>query len=164
MKTFKDAEGTEWSVDVNTDTIQTVRDLLDIDLLQIGEDAALHNRLCMDPVFLVNLLYVVCKQQADERKMEDRAFGRRMKGDAIDSAVEALIEELVNYFPKSKRTVLQKAVDKAKAVQALAMERAVREIDGLDVEKLLVDAIRGSSSTNSPASSASTPDHLRSAS
>ncbi len=154
MKPFKDRESTEWKVDINIDTIKSVRDLLKVDLLLIGEDPALHNQLSTNPVFLVDLLYVVCKEQAEEREVDDRAFGRRMKGDAIEDAADALISELVDFFPKGKRTALQKAIEKATAVQTLAMERAVREIDAMDPAAMLDNAIRGSSSTSSPASSA----------
>jgi hypothetical protein len=157
MKTFKDCESTEWAVAINVDAVKRVRDTLGTDLLTIGDDPTLHHRLANDPVFLVDLLYVVCKPQADERTVSDEQFGRRMAGDALDGAAEALLTELVNFFPKARRTPLQKAIEKATAVQTLAMERAVREIDAMDVEALLADAMRGNSSTSSPASSASTP-------
>lgn len=153
MKPFKDTEGTEWLVKIDVATIKRVRDTADVDLLSIGENPTLHAQLQNDPIFLVDLLYVVCRPQADERGITDVQFGERMAGDAIDAAVEAFLVELVNFFPKVKRAPLEKAVEKAAAAQRIAMARATTEIDSLDVQKLLDEALtRGSSSTSAPAS------------
>lgn len=153
MKTFKDSESTEWSISVNVATVKRVRDKLEVDLLTIGENPALHARLRTDPIFLVDLIYVLCQPEADARSISDEDFGRRMAGDALDGAVEAFLTELVNFFPKATRAPLAKAVEKAAAAQALAMTRATTAIDQLDVQKLLDDASTAGSSSTKPQAS-----------
>ena len=92
MRTFKDNAGRTWSLTLSVWTVKKVRDLLGVDLLDLGGESAsaqkpgLLFRLISDPVLLVDVLYVVCKDQADSASVTDEQFGRAMGGDAIDAA------------------------------------------------------------------------------
>ena len=101
MKTFTDNAGRTWTVVVNVDAIKRVRGLLSVDLLSIVE-GTLIDRLIRDPVLLCDIVYAVCKPEADARGISDEEFGRSMAGDAIEHATTALLEELVDFFPSPR--------------------------------------------------------------
>ena len=169
MRTFKDNAGRTWSLTLSVWTVKKVRDLLGVDLLDLGGEPAtgpsdkkpgLLFRLIADPVLLVDVLYVVCKDQADGASVTDEQFGRAMGGDAIDAATKAFLEELADFTPSPR--------DRARARKVIATTWAMIEKaqDVLDAkaEKELPAAVEsalsalGNSSTSSPDSSAQTQD------
>lgn len=176
MKTFKDSTGREWTIEVNTVTAKRVRSLLDVDLFKVVEDRGLLTQLGQDPIFLVDLLYVVCKPQADAltvsveevladgkrqftmRRFTDEDFGAAMVGDAVEDGATALIEDLISFSPRPSRETLgqiwkmsQEAASKARLDVA---ERVTKELPGV-IERALASA--GGSLTGVPESSVSTP-------
>jgi hypothetical protein len=158
MKTFKDNEGRSWDVTVNVDAIKRVRGLVDVDLLEAA-DGKLIEKLVCDPVLLCDVIYALCRPQADRQSVSDEQFGQSMAGDAIDDATAALLEELVNFFPQAKRRVLSKALGKLKELESRAIEHAEAQLDGGALEAQMEKLLRspGNSSGHAPASSDSTP-------
>lgn len=160
MHTFTDRNKTQWEVSVTVDTIKRVRGLLDVDLLEVVGNEALLPKLIGDPILLCDVIYAVCKPQADEREITDEDFGRAMAGDAIDGATEALLEELTDFFPQPKRRLLRTALQKLKELQRMILQKAEARIESGELEKdLLRQLDAGGLSTTSPESSDSTPDH-----
>jgi hypothetical protein len=168
MRTFKDNADRTWSLTLSVWTVKKVRDLLGVDLLDLGGEAATRDkpgllfRLIADPVLLVDVLYVVCRDQADSASITDEQFGRAMGGDAIDAATRAFLEELADFTPSPRdraraRKVIATTwamIDKA---QDVLDAKAEKELPAA-VETLLAEmSALGSSSTSSPASSESTP-------
>ena len=158
MKTFNDNSGRVWSVSLNVDAIKRVRTLVDVDLMQ-AVGGKLLERLTTDPVLLCDVLYAVCKAEADAKNVTDEEFGRALAGDAIDAATTALLEELVDFFPQAKRRVLGKAMGKLKTLQARALEVAEKRLDSPELEREIEAALNGAGSLsgNSPVSPESTP-------
>jgi len=158
MKTFKDNAGRAWTVTVNVDAIKRVRSLLDVNLMD-AVDGKLLERLVSDPVLLCDVIYVLCKPEADQKNVTDEDFGRSMAGDAIEHATTALLEELVDFFPLGKRRLLTKALDKLKTLEAKALEVAEKRLDSPELEAEMEAALNGigDSSLKSPEPSASTP-------
>jgi len=158
MKTFTDNAGRTWTVTVNVDAIRRVRSLLSVDLLSVA-DGKLLERLVADPVLLCDVIYAVCRPEADTKQVSDEDFGRAMAGDAIDLATTALLEELVAFFPLAKRRLLAKALSKLKTLEARALEVAQQRLDSPELETRLAAALSelGSSSGSLPGSPASTP-------
>lgn len=112
MKTFKDNNGKTWTVSINSYGIKRVRDLLDIDLLEVIEGKII-DKLIADPVLLCDVVYCVCKPQADKDGVTDEEFGMAMAGDAIDNALKAVLEELVGFFPNPRdRAIVKQLIDK----------------------------------------------------
>ena len=163
MRSFKDNADRTWTVTLNVYAVKKVRDLLGVDLLDLGGDAKDDNgllyRLIADPVLLVDVLYVVCQEQADEANVTDEQFGRAMAGDAIDGATKAFLEELADFTPSPRdraraRKVIEatwKLIDRA---QDVLDARADVELDRAAEAAL---SALGSSSGSSPASSEPTP-------
>ncbi len=128
MKTFTDNAGRTWTIAINVDCIKRVKTLLSVNLLDAIE-GKLIEELVSDPVLQCDVIYAVCKPEADTNEVSDDEFGRAMAGDAIDNATTALLEELVDFFPSGKRQVLAKALAKLKTIQSKAVETASKRLD-----------------------------------
>ena len=137
MKLFTDNAGRAWTVVINVDAIKRVKSLLGVNLLDIV-DGKLLEQLVTDPLLLCDVIYCVCKPEADSRNVSQDEFDRAMSGDAIDGAQAALLQELVDFFPQATRQVLTKALTKLKAFQAKAIELASKRLDDptLDAEMM----------------------------
>lgn len=153
MKTFKDNSGREWKLTVNVGTAKQVKDRLGVDLFRLFDTEA--ERLFSDPCLLVDTLYVLCEKQCKEftvteggntRPLNDAEFGEAMFGDAIEHAAEALLNEVLDFFPSSRRKILREVVNKSEAAAKIMEAQAIEAIQKLDVTQLL-------SSTKSQATS-----------
>jgi hypothetical protein len=135
MKTFKDNAGRTWTVDVNIAAVKRVRSLLDIDLIKGVVKEGVIDELATNPVLLCDVVYAVCKPDADKQNITDEQFGQAMAGDAIDLATEALLKELVDFFPEAKRRVLRKAMGRFKKMEMKALEVADKYLEDPESEK-----------------------------
>ena len=158
MKTFTDNADRTWTVTINVDSVKRVRTLVQVNLLDVLDDgckllAELHD----DPVLLVDVLYCICKPEADAQNVTDEEFGRAMSGDAILQASTALLEELSDFFPNARqRAAMKELLRKTNTVVERLLDHAETTIAELDPESVAQTAI--ASFGNSPESSASTPD------
>jgi regulator of extracellular matrix RemA (YlzA/DUF370 family) len=159
MKTFTDNAGRTWTVTINVDAMKRVRDALGIHLGKVLDDKL--NPLAEileDPIRLVDVVYCLCKQQADSQAVSDVDFGRAMAGDAIMAAADAFVEALTDFFPNARaRAMLTALMGKGRKVRDLMIRRAELEIEALDPEA--VASTLTASSGSSPGSSASIPAH-----
>ena len=166
MKSFTDNTGRAWMLAVTVGTIKRVRALCGVDLANIitlepGKQPKvdLLERLATDPVLLVDVLYAVCKPEADAKNITDEEFGRAMAGDAIELATAALLDEVIDFFPEAKRQVFRKILNatrrfEVKSKQALTELLTDPELDG-KIDAALEQLMNSSSA--SPESSESTP-------
>ena len=158
MHTFVDAAGRTWTVAIHVDALKRVRALAQVDLLEAVEGKLLE-RLTTDPVLLCDVLYALCKPEAQANSVTDEDFGRAMAGDAIEGATTALLEELVDFFPKGRRALLAKALAKMREVESLAQSLAAKRLDDPALLEKVREALGdvGDSSGTSPASAGATP-------
>lgn len=158
MHTFIDNAGRTWTVAINVDAIKRTKDLAGVNLLEVIEGRLL-DRLTTDPILLCDVIYCVCRPEADAKSISDSDFGRAMGGDAIDAATAALLEELVGFFPQGRRKVLAKALAKLKKLEAAALSAVEAKLDSPELEQRMAAQLAslGSSSGSAPASSLSTP-------
>lgn len=140
MKTFKDNAGRSWTVAVNVAAIKRVKGLLDVNLMEAVEGDLLE-KLSTDPVLLCDVVYAICKPEADTQGVTDEQFGQAMAGDAIQHATTALLEELIDFFPLAKRRVLHKALEKLRTVEARAAAYAEAKLDDPALDKQIDDAL-----------------------
>jgi hypothetical protein len=158
MRTFRDSEGREWSVAVNIAAVRRVRDLAQLDLLATADGRLLHE-LAVDPMKLADVLWAIVQPQAQQRDVSPEQFGQALAGETIDRATAALIDELVDFFPAHRRGPMRAARAKLATLLDKAAAAAVATIEQVDVEAMLdlTHPAPGTTSTSSPASSASTP-------
>ena len=137
MKSFTDIKGRAWEIVVTVATVKRARALCKVDLNSIVEldknnkpSAELLERLSSDPVLLVDVLYAICKPQADKLGITDEDFGEAMAGDAIEHATTALLEEVIDFFPEAKRMVMQKILSASRRFSDAARKKLEAELNG----------------------------------
>ncbi len=166
MQKFIDRRGRVWIVDIDNTTLRRVKALTDVRLLD-AIDGDLVTRLSSDPLLLGDVLFAICKPQADQQDVDDDAFAEGLAGDSIDEACKALVDALVAYFPESRRRLLRKAADKQKLIEARGLAAIEKRLDDPnlvdriveDLELKLAVPTSSDSLSDLPAALASTPDH-----
>ena len=118
MTCFTDNQERTWSLSVNVNTLRRVKALCgvmltDLVVLEPGKKPTMEllERLANDPVLLVDVIYAAIKPEADARGISDESFGAAMVGDVLETAVTALLEEVIAFFPSAKRMVLKRLLD-----------------------------------------------------
>jgi hypothetical protein len=157
MKSFKDNAGRTWVLSIHVAAVKKVRALAGVDLYSLVDDRFQGlAKLLNDPVSLVDVIYVLCRDEAEKLGVSDEDFGCAMAGDAIEHAARAFVEELVDFFPDPRvRAGLRKVIDAATAVKDRLMEHLEASVARIDPDFEANRLI--ASSTSSPAPSASTP-------
>jgi hypothetical protein len=155
MRTFVDAKGQTWGLSVHVGSIHRVRDLVGVNLLEVVEGKLLE-RLASDPETLVNVIYALCKPEADKQNISDVQFGESLVGDAIDGATKALYEALTDFFPSRQRQLMAKALAKTNQWQDRALAKGLEMLDSPELDAKL-EKLLNSSSTSLLGLSESTP-------
>lgn len=128
MKIWTDNKGRQWRVSVTVATIKRVRDLTGIDLMGIC-DGTLVAKLAGDPIALVDVLYAVVHPQAMENKVDDNEFADGIGGDCIQAGLDALMTELIDFFPAPKKSVFARVWEGLKQVEAKAVNQAMSKVE-----------------------------------
>ena len=159
MKVFKDKESREWEINLTIGAVKRVRDLVGVNLFELEEgDPPLLTRLSIDEILICDILYCLCKLQADRRGISDEQFGELLTGDVIMAGMDAFYAEMVDFFRVRGRMDRVKALQVQLKTVQMAVERVGKEIDGLQIEKQIEDAF-GNVSFDSPEPSGLTPPH-----
>lgn len=161
MKTFRDNKGREWLIAVNVTAIKRVRGLVNINLLDVLEHKAdLLRRLVSNIELVCDVLYALCKPEADSKGVTDVDFGEALAGDAIDQATTVLLDELADFFPSpNDRANLKRLIEATH--QAAARAQELVEVQMRERLPLIIDSVLEnvkSSFGSLPGSAASTPD------
>ncbi|MDP5053114.1 MAG: hypothetical protein NWP69_04940, partial [Congregibacter sp.] len=76
---------------LSTSIVTPLKALTGVQLLE-AIDGDLITRLSTDPLLLGDVLFAICKPQADKQEITDESFGEGLAGNAIDDATNALLE------------------------------------------------------------------------
>lgn len=161
MRTFQDNAGRTWLVGVNVTAVKRARALVGVDLYAVvaGGPETL-NGLLGDIVKVVDVLYVVCQDQADKEEVSDEDFGRALGGDALQHAADALVGAIIDFFPQPRvRDALRKVAEADRAVKEKVLALTEERLARIDVAAEAESALRrwSAPSTSARASPASTP-------
>ena len=176
MHSFK-ANSIDWLVKIDFAARNRVKATLGVDLLKcLDADSNVYQRLGTDVEFALDILYVVCQEQAALLDISKEQFGADLGGDDLAVAMEALVAETIDFFPNEERRKLMTALQgKIEHAQATAIRLAKGRLDQLDeawIEKQMTMALEkglprpmgdarvsspSSSSGGAPESAASTP-------
>ena len=162
MHSFVDNSRRTWEIAINVAAVKRIRGLLGIDLYALVDDGFKSlSKLVSDPVTLADVLYCLCKDQAERQTITDEDFGRALAGDVITQAADAFVEELIDFFPDARaRGSLRKAIEAGKAVREKVLNHAEKILDAINPETEAQKWINSSGTW--PESSAVTQDHLAS--
>lgn len=147
MLAFRDKQGRSWEPEVNVVTIGRVRLALGINLLELllqanapDDNGTLAERLS-DPCLLVDVLYLLCKDQADRLGITDDDFGRSMTPDGIEDGWGAVLEGIVSFSPRGLRPAHQRILEKARAYQRAAEAKIEAMVTGTEFDRILDQAM-----------------------
>ena len=177
MKEFKDDQGRPWMVALTVAAADRVRGLVTIDVTEDVEqaDGRIERQRRTEPFDLIDagnisrtlevlrsqyhkigeILYAICRKQADEKKLTKEDFLEGLKGDALEAGVKALEAELVDFFPPRLRKMVGLLVAKMDEMATELTAKAEAGLAAATVESLI--AASGMPSTRPPESSASIP-------
>lgn len=166
MQKFVDRKGRVWVVDLDNTALRRVKTITGVSLMD-ALDGELVAKLASDPLLLGDVLYAVCKPQADKEDVTDEQFGEGLAGDSIAEATNALIEAIVAYLPEQKRRLMKKAAEKQRQIETRGLAAVEKHLDDpnlvdrivQDLETNLQASALNASSSDSPASSESTQGH-----
>ena len=158
MKVFKDRLGREWSLELNILTIKRIKDLAKVDLLQIGSGKV--NSLTDDPYKIVEVLGLLVADQIKTLGISQDVFLAGLSGESLDQASQALLEELVDFFPSRRGVILRKILATAREIDMQTTEAAMGAVNDPGFKDKMLQAMLtdGSSSTSSPESPESIPE------
>jgi len=175
MRAFKDSAGREWEISITVSSLRRVRDNLKIDLLDpMSGESPLLTQLFLDVILLGDVLYWLCYPQIQSRDLNPDSFGEKIGGGEGRLAYEAFFEELKDFFRLRGRSELVRVIDANLGMVRKGIEAASRMMESRlepEIDRLLAEAVAkmegdlsalsiggpGTTSTNSPASSESTP-------
>lgn len=155
MKSFKDTEGREWVVKIHVAAAKACRGLVNVDLYALADEGFKGlQKLLGDPITLVDVLYVICREQAEKRGVSDVQFGEAMAGDVLEVAATAFLEELRDFFPNPRvRAEITRVMETGRKIHDRLMDRI--EATPIDIDAAVEHLI--AQSTISRESSGSTP-------
>jgi len=147
MQQFKCNAGKTWLIDVTVGTVSDCRKFLDCDLVE--PSGKVFQQIESDAVLAANVLFVVCKSQADAAGITDEQFGRNLGGDALEAGTAALVEALINFFPSHRRAAIREAMANLKRMEAQAAatiqtkiaDPKIAEAVAAKVDRLIDEAI-----------------------
>jgi len=145
MARFTDDKGRVWRVAIDVGAAKRVKARTDADLLKAIEDGGLLRQLGEDPVLLVDVLYALCLPQAERDGIDEDAFVEGLVGDAIESAADALVEGLVDFFPQRRAALLRAIFAKTERAADLAMTSLEKGVANGDYDDVIEKAVAGAS-------------------
>ena len=162
MHAFKDNAGNTWSIVISVGAIKQVRGLLGLDLLKLVDNQFEgFNNLLSDPITLVDVIYCLCKDEADKIGVTDEKFGRGMSGDSLRLATEAFMEEYTDFFPDPRRRAgIKRIFEASRKVDDRLMERMGKEIDRINIDSVATKLIDSFLSTQESAESIPTHEPI----
>ena len=128
MHSFTDSKGRPWQLELNVDVIEQVKAECGVNLLDVADpDSNLLKELVTFPPLVAKLIFAAVADQAKLKEVDDREFRRSMNGDTLQAAHEALLDEVILFSPKHRRSLLQAVREKQSEVEEagvkLAMDR-----------------------------------------
>jgi hypothetical protein len=159
MHAFIDNQGRRWTLEITVGSIKRVKALTGVDLYALIDDGAKKlGELLTDVVGLVDVLYALCEEQCKAESISDEDFGRSFSGDALESAGEAFVEEVIFFTPNRRaRQALQSLTAKGKVLRDRLLTKAEKELEAFDPETMDIELLLRKSSGSLPGNSGSTP-------
>jgi hypothetical protein len=120
---FKDDEGREWELRFDHSLMRTIHKRLRVNLHNTAEQAKAIDRMAEDIELLVNVLYLLCKEQCDSAGVSDEEFGKGFgTGETFDRANSALMEALLSFTSPQRRDLAKRTMSLTLGVRTRAEE------------------------------------------
>jgi|SRR6185295_2782872 len=152
-----------WFIKITVRGIRHVKEALGVNLFKLSENKfAGLTELLDDELQLVNVIYVLCRDQLNAQNITDEQFGESLDGEAFGRAAEAFLQAYINFSPDPRiRAALGSLKAKGQAALTLILTDAEKQIEQATPD-WMADKLRERFGI-SPASSESIPDRIASA-
>jgi hypothetical protein len=168
MRSFTDTLDREWKISLDWDLHEQVKQREGVLLLTLGDnDCELLAKLHTDFALLVNILWILCEEQAaslgvvdDEKMPATRKFAKGLGGDVLENAAKALVGAVIDFFPnRDQRAGLANLMEKVEQTHGLLTKSMLEKIATISPEQLVKNYI--DSAGSSPPSPESSPGDIR---
>jgi hypothetical protein len=153
MKEFRDELGRAWTIHVSCSSLKRVAAHAGFDIADISNGKAI-DLFGGSTTHLLDVLWPLVQADAESRGIGYDAFGDGIRGDAAAVATEAFKEELLSFFPTTRRNLLARLLERMEKIAAEAAIQAVKDIDNVRLNSVS----GGTLPTSAPESLASTPE------
>ncbi len=139
MASFKDRKGNEWIVQLDAPTVEEIRTEHAVNLVGLDHDPL--GPLRNDPMKLVTVISVLCRDQIAERALTPVQFAKSLPYPP-DPMLDAVRDSLIGFFPSGRashiREVLTKfdqmadktdSIAQAKMQQVMCSEKVMQELN-----------------------------------
>ena len=151
MREFKDDMGRSWSIHISCASLKRVEAHAGFDFADVGNGKAVE-MFGGSTTHVLDVLWPLVQADAEKRGIAYDSFGEGLRGDCLTDAIAALKEELLSFFPSSRRRLMQKLIERMDAIVEQAGQQAEVEIGNVQMGTVT----GGISPTSAPESSAST--------
>lgn len=138
MSVFSTTDGRKWTVAVNLGTVKRVREATGVDILALVSDQRAISEAFSDNIRLAEVIASVIKPELAAAGVTDDQFFSVIDGAVIESATEALLAEVANFFQEPRRTILIKAMEKVRVAvkeqNARGAAEALKALETMEVE------------------------------
>jgi len=144
MQIFKDNANRDWTISLNIGTAMMVKDRLGIDLLQPETgDPPLLTRLGTDEMLLAQVIAALLESQFEFHKVDAHQIYQCFDGQTFARAHEAFYKELIDFFQSRGRHDRAKAVEKQKNMILAGVKAAESNIEKINVDQVIENAMSG---------------------
>ena len=138
MPSYKDLNGKSWTVQISAQDIITLKKTLDIDLMKsLNDEGKTLYGITEDVEKLVNVLHLLCADQAEKAGVSATEFARGLGGDTLENATKAFIDAFIEFLPPQKRAFVKMAEEKREEWEAKALESAKMLVNNPEIEKMM---------------------------
>lgn len=163
MSSFLDKNSRKWIIEVNVGTARRVKTECNIDLLNSIEfkedgtvDMGVLEEIGKDIYNFVGLLWSLCHPQAEKDGIGEEAFAEAFNADVVENAFDALLKEIINFFPPAKRQMLALIYERTRVARKREEQKALELMDSKEFKDGLDEQLNNLF-TNTQESSASIP-------
>jgi hypothetical protein len=136
MRIFTDANKMDWSLDLTVASIKRVQSMTGVNLLEAREGSILVD-IADDPIKMADILYAIVQPQAASRNVSDEVFGASLNGDTLRTAIEAFVDELIDFFRRFRPEVgrvLETLWAKIQTISGEMQTLAIRKMESPELD------------------------------
>jgi hypothetical protein len=126
MASFNDSEGREYKLKLTIGLARIIRDATTVDLAGDFEKSV--TTFTGDPYAFCNVLFHWAKHTG-QFDGDEAAFANTMDRDTVEAALPAVVDAVVDFFPKEKRELLKKIVAKGKELETETAAKMMELVD-----------------------------------
>lgn len=130
---FRDSTGREFHCTLNTAAVAEIQRSLSIDIRSVIDGTIDIDDRLSGGAKLIGMLWIASETSATEQGVTPDDFGESLGGDSLDDAVDALLQAIVSFLPRSQRPALQAVLAKGASVRDEVMSQVIRQVDRADV-------------------------------